>query len=171
MTWDPHWTPPEIPASAGALLFNSAGELLILKPTYKSGWTIPGGAMESDGETPWEACQREVAEETGLTVTQGRLVIVDSRPAKARTKLGLRFLFHCGTLSDAQIASIELQPSEISEFCFADRETAMELLRKPVRRRVKRGWDAPACRYLENGREVDGIVNPSEHPASGVLWG
>src|SRR5260370_14699151 len=44
-----------IPVSAGALIFDRAGRLLILKPTYKSGWTIPGGVMEADGETPWEA--------------------------------------------------------------------------------------------------------------------
>src|SRR6516162_11526540 len=59
---------PAIPASAGALIFDRAGLLLILKPTYKSGWTIPGGVMEADGETPWEACQREVREECGIDV-------------------------------------------------------------------------------------------------------
>ena len=51
---------PAIPASAGALIFDGAGQLLILKPTYKTGWTIPGGVMEADGETPWDACRREV---------------------------------------------------------------------------------------------------------------
>jgi hypothetical protein len=43
---------PAIPASAGALIFDQTGRMLILKPTYKSGWTIPGGVMEADGETP-----------------------------------------------------------------------------------------------------------------------
>ena len=38
-----------IPVSAGALVFDRAGRLLILKPTYKSGWTIPGGVLETDG--------------------------------------------------------------------------------------------------------------------------
>ena len=42
-------SPPGIPVSAGALVFDRAGRLLILKPTYKSGWTIPGGVMEADG--------------------------------------------------------------------------------------------------------------------------
>ena len=40
---------PAIPVSAGALIFDRSGRLLILKPTYKSGWTIPGGVMEADG--------------------------------------------------------------------------------------------------------------------------
>ena len=63
---------PAIPASAGALIFDRSGRLLILKPTYKTGWTIPGGVMEADGETPWEACRREVREECGLEVRGGR---------------------------------------------------------------------------------------------------
>jgi hypothetical protein len=34
---------PAIPVSAGALIYDPAGRLLTLKPTYKTGWTIPGG--------------------------------------------------------------------------------------------------------------------------------
>ena len=33
---------PRIPASAGGLIGDGSGLLLILKPTYKAGWTIPG---------------------------------------------------------------------------------------------------------------------------------
>jgi ADP-ribose pyrophosphatase YjhB (NUDIX family) len=57
---------PAIPVSSGALIFDRSGRLLILKPTYKSGWTIPGGVMEADRETPWQACRREVREECGI---------------------------------------------------------------------------------------------------------
>jgi 8-oxo-dGTP diphosphatase len=70
---------PAIPVSAGALIFDRAGGLLIVKPTYKSGWTIPGGVMEADGETPWQACRREVREETGIEVRKGRLACMDFR--------------------------------------------------------------------------------------------
>ena len=75
---------PAIPVSAGALIFDRENRLLILKPTYKSGWTIPGGVMEADGETPWQACQREVREETGIEVRRGQLACMDfRRPARA----------------------------------------------------------------------------------------
>ena len=87
---------PAIPASAGAMIFDGAGCVLILKPTYKSGWTIPGGVMEADGETPWEACQREVREECGLDVRTGRLVCVDFRRPRPGRPGGMRFLFDCG---------------------------------------------------------------------------
>ena len=76
-----------IPVSAGALVFDRAGRLLILKPTYKSGWTIPGGVLETDGETPGDAGRREVAEELGLHIDAGhpvRLACMDfRRPAWA----------------------------------------------------------------------------------------
>ena len=56
---------PRMPASAGALIGERSGGILILKPTYKSGWTVPGGQMEEDGETPWEGadarCRRRPA--------------------------------------------------------------------------------------------------------------
>ena len=78
---------PGIPVSAGALIFDRAGRLLILKPTYKSGWTIPGGVMEADGESPWEACRREVREETGIDVARGRLAAWISA-ARARAARG-----------------------------------------------------------------------------------
>ncbi len=149
--------PQEIPVSAGAILLDQRGRLLILKPTYKSGWTIPGGIMEANGETPWEACRREVLEETGLHVTEGRLVCVDTRPAREGRKLGLRFLFHCGQLRPEQVADIAIDPFEISDYRFAPVDQALELLRKPVRRRVRRGLRARRCVYLENGRPVDGV--------------
>jgi hypothetical protein len=38
-----------IPASVGTLIFDPAGRLLVLKPNYKKGWTIPGGQIEPDG--------------------------------------------------------------------------------------------------------------------------
>ncbi len=106
---------PAIPASAGALIFDRAGRLLILKPTYKSGWTIPGGVMEADGETPWEACQREVREECGLEVRTGRLACVDFRRPRPGRPGGMRFLFDCGALGDDRLGAVVLQPEEISE--------------------------------------------------------
>ena len=101
---------PSVPVSCGCLLFDEAGRLLVLKPTYKKGWTIPGGIMEDDGETPWDGCRREVREETGLEVTAGRLVAVDTRPSKADGRIGLRFLFRAvHPLTAADVAAIGLQ--------------------------------------------------------------
>jgi 8-oxo-dGTP diphosphatase len=149
---------PMIPVSAGALIFDSTGRLLILKPTYKTGWTIPGGVMEADGETPWDACRREVREECGIEVDGGRLACTDFRPARPGRPGGLRFLFDCGKADDAALAAITLQPEEIAEHRLVSVDTALTLLRPALRRRV-----GAATRhrrrfvYLENGRRVPAI--------------
>jgi len=104
---------PAIPTSAGALIFDRASRLLILKPTYKTGWTIPGGVMEAGGETPWDACRREVREECGLEMRSGRLACVDFRPARPRRPGGIRFLFDCGQAADTVLSAITVQPEEI----------------------------------------------------------
>jgi 8-oxo-dGTP diphosphatase len=147
---------PAIPASCGALIFDRNGRLLILKPTYKSGWTIPGGVMEADGETPWEACQREVQEECGLEVRTGRLVCVDFRRPRPARPGGMRFLFHCGAFGDAALGAIVLQAEEISEHRLAKLPKALKLLRGPIRRRVSAASGSCGLVYLEDGRPVRG---------------
>ncbi len=160
--WDPAAASiplPGIPVSAGGLIFDRAGRLLILKPTYKSGWTIPGGVMEADGETPWQACQREVREECGIEVHQGRLACMDfRRPRRARPG-GIRYLFDCGQAGDKTLAGIVLQAEEISAYRLAALPEALELLRPPIRRRVRAATRGARKRlvYLENGRPVPGV--------------
>ncbi|MGA2933265.1 MAG: NUDIX hydrolase [Acidimicrobiales bacterium] len=146
---------PRIPASAGALIFDDVGQLLIVNPTYKAHWTIPGGIMEADGETPWEACRREVLEEVGLHVERGRLVAVDFLRPKASKPGGMRFLFDCGVLPGAALGAIVLQEEELSEHRLVDPARALELLSGPLRRRVGAALASPGgCVYLEDGRPV-----------------
>ena len=146
---------PRIPASAGALVWDRKGRLLILKPTYKGGWTIPGGIIEANGETPWEACRRETREECGLEVRRGRLVCVDFlRPRPGRPG-GMRFLFSCGTFRDSMLSGIVLQEVEISAYRLARVDRALRQLSGPVRRRVTAAVNnSGKLQYLEDGRPV-----------------
>ena len=50
---------PRIPASAGALIFDASGRLLILKPTYKRGWTLPGGQVDPGRTYQWVANSKQ----------------------------------------------------------------------------------------------------------------
>jgi 8-oxo-dGTP diphosphatase len=154
---------PAIPASAGALIFDGAGRLLILKPTYKSGWTIPGGVMEADGETPWEACRREVREECGIEVHRGRLACMDFRRPRPGRAGGIRFLFDCGRVDDQALDAITVQPEEVSEYRLADLPDALDLLRKPIRRRVRAAARGKRLVYLEDGRPVPGMRVPHRY--------
>jgi ADP-ribose pyrophosphatase YjhB (NUDIX family) len=146
------------------MIFDRAGHLLIVNPTYKKHWTIPGGIMESDGESPWEACQREVLEEVGLVVERGRLAVVDFLRPKRSEPGGMRFLFDCGALSDAVLATIELQETELSEHRLADTAEALELLSGPLRRRVGAALAATECVYLEDGRPVSAVAARVDRP-------
>jgi 8-oxo-dGTP diphosphatase len=148
---------PRIPASAGALIFDRAARLLILKPTYKSGWTIPGGVMEADGETPWEACMREVREECGIDVRGGTLACMDFRRPRPGKPGGIRFLFDCGQIDDMILATIVVQPEEIAEYRMVALPEALKLLRRPIRRRLQEVSGGRGLVYLEDGRPVPGV--------------
>ena len=55
--------------TAGAVIFNQAGEILVLKHRFRagSGWGLPGGFLER-GEQPIDALRRELREELGLEI-------------------------------------------------------------------------------------------------------
>jgi 8-oxo-dGTP diphosphatase len=60
----------------GAIVHDSNGRLLLVRranPPGEGMWSIPGGRVEPN-ETDEAAVTREVSEETGLSVTVGRLV-------------------------------------------------------------------------------------------------
>jgi len=51
------------------IIFNEKMEVLLFKHTYRQhSWSLPGGYMKS-GEHPKEALEREIKEESGLTVS------------------------------------------------------------------------------------------------------
>ncbi|MCP5099570.1 MAG: NUDIX hydrolase, partial [Chloroflexi bacterium] len=67
---------PKKRMSAGALFFDELGRLLVVNPTYKPTWEIPGGAIELN-ESPYQGCKREIEEELGLIRNLVRLICVD----------------------------------------------------------------------------------------------
>jgi 8-oxo-dGTP diphosphatase len=152
----PRWVLPRLPASASALVFDRKGRLLVLEPTYKAHWTLPGGMMEADGESPWEACRREVQEETGLELDDGRLVAVDYRRPRSDRPGGLRYLFACGRLSDRRLAGITLQADELAAYRLVGVDEAQRLLSKPLRRRLAAALAAKRRRAGTAVELVDG---------------
>ena len=60
-----------LPVSVKGVLVHR-GRLLVLR-NNRGEWELPGGQLD-DGETPEEALQREILEETGIEVTVRRLV-------------------------------------------------------------------------------------------------
>ena len=62
-----------------AAILDNEGRVLLTKRSDNGQWCLPGGAMEP-GESAAEACEREVFEETGLSVRVKRFVGVYSHP-------------------------------------------------------------------------------------------
>src|SRR5881296_2190550 len=65
--------------SVSAVIFGARRRLLLQHRSDGGQWGLPGGSLEI-GESVTEGVIREVREETGLTVTVGRLVGVYSEP-------------------------------------------------------------------------------------------
>lgn len=76
----------------GAVIRDESGRMLLVLRGHEPGkglWSIPGGRVEP-GETDAEAVVREVGEETGLTVTCGRLLGAVQRPGPAGAVFDIR---------------------------------------------------------------------------------
>lgn len=126
------YTPlPPLPrkrVAAGALFLNQAGQILLVNPTYKPPWEIPGGMVE-ENEAPLTACRREILEEIGLTIAPGRLLSVGYLHSHHNRGDAIRFIFWGGKLDSTQIAEIQLQASELSEYRFVTLDEAATLVR------------------------------------------
>jgi ADP-ribose pyrophosphatase YjhB (NUDIX family) len=140
--------------AAGALVFDGDGRLLIVKPTYREGWVVPGGVVEA-GESPLDACRREAHEELGIDLPIGRLLAVDHVSATADRPEGYMFMFDGGILDAPAIATIRFATSELSAAEFVDREWALSRLLPRLAARVRSSFealDSNTVLYLENGR-------------------
>lgn len=117
---------PTFMASAAALITDQDGSVLVVKPNYRPWWNLPGGVLEAD-EPPHLGCAREIAEETGLPVTVGRLLVMAWLPPTPIRKASFATLFDAGTVTDP--GSVRLQTEELDEYAFVPVERAIGLLK------------------------------------------
>jgi len=96
-----------------AAIFDEQSRILLVKRNYGlRNWTTPGGRLDP-GESPLQALEREVEEETGYHIKVKRLIGVYSAPFKD----DLILFFEVETLQKGK-----WRPSqEISEMKFFDR--------------------------------------------------
>jgi ADP-ribose pyrophosphatase YjhB (NUDIX family) len=132
------------------------GQVMLVKPTYKPTWEIPGGAVENN-ESPKQCCQREIGEELGLSRTIGHLLVVDYNSETDERTESLMFIFYGGKLALSEIESIRLNHDELSEFRFFDSETLPIEMVQILRNRVLMAWQQIRKGngvYLENQEQT-----------------
>lgn len=134
---------PSVVVSAGALITDPAGRILLVKPNYRDHWTLPGGICEH-GEPPHAGCGREVAEEIGLELPIGMLLAIDwSQPYGPEARPIMHFVFDGGTIANGD--GIVLQVSELDEFRFTAAAEAADYLPPFGVRRVQAALRARAA--------------------------
>jgi len=151
-TTNGEFNPAQARLAAGALFSDRDHRVLLVKPSYKDGWEIPGGYVEP-GESPRQACTRELREELGIDVELGDLLVVDWAPDRADGDK-LLFVFDAGLLTDEDPSRLCLDNAELTEAgFFAVRELAGQLSAR-LARRVTAATEARANQctlYLEHG--------------------
>ena len=135
--------------AAGALFFDDRGRVLLVHPTYKDTWDIPGGYVER-GESPAAACRRELKEELGIDREPLRLISVDWAP-NDREGDKILFMFDCGNLGTDE-ARIRLPADELDRWEWVAPDELDNYVIDRISHRVRAAVQSPSTTYLEYGR-------------------
>ncbi|KJK54259.1 NUDIX domain-containing protein [Streptomyces sp. NRRL F-4428] len=138
--------------AAGALFFDEEDRVLLVEPSYKDYGDIPGGYVE-EGESPRQACVREVQEELGIAPHIGRLLVVDWAPNPGEGDKVL-YLFDGGHLSADDRRKIAVEANELRGYDFHNIGELAERTIPRLVRRITAGVEARAngvTAYLEHG--------------------
>ena len=139
--------------AAGVLFFDEEGRVLLVRPSYKPGWDIPGGYVEP-GESPKQACVREVEEELGISPPIGGLLVVDWAPHPDEGDKVL-FIFDGGELAAEHQKRIRPDPREIAQWSFEAADSVEDLMPARLSRRLSMAMNARRDghgTYAEHGR-------------------
>lgn len=133
--------------AAGVLIRDDRGAVLLVKPTYKKGWDIPGGYVEP-AESPRDAAAREVREELGLDCAIGRLIAIDWAPHPDE---GDKLLFVFAASAPDVADRAELERDELAAITFVTADRLGEYLPPRLLSRIQSALADDADPYLEHG--------------------
>jgi ADP-ribose pyrophosphatase YjhB (NUDIX family) len=137
--------------AADVLIRDEAGRVLLVDPTYKEGWDLPGGMVEAN-ESPRSGALRELDEELGLAPTLGRPLVIEWAGAHGPWDDQIVFVFDGGVIRDAEAASIQIRDPEIATWRFFDVDAARGEMREHIGRRLRaavNSLETGSTHYLE----------------------
>lgn len=144
--------------AADCLVFDRDGRFLLVEPTYKSTWDVPGGVSEVD-ESPRRTAQREAAEELGLEVQPGRLLATNWISRRGAWTEVVAFLFDGGVVS-TPVSDLTFQAEEIRSARFVSLSEAETLMTSWEYARVAAALEARSRKmtvYLEDGDVMEAV--------------
>lgn len=137
--------------AADVLIRDEAGRVLLVDPTYKEGWDLPGGMVEAN-ESPQAGALRELGEELGLTRVIGRPLVVEWVGAHGPWDDQIVFVFDGGVISPDDVDGIRVSDAEIARWRFSDVDDVQKEMRDHIWRRLRLALDAVgdgSVRYFE----------------------
>lgn len=142
---------------AGLVCRDADSRVLLVRPTYKPTWEVPGGIVEA-GESPAAAVAREVREELGVELPVGRLLVIDWLPVRPPKTEGLMMLFDGGVLEPLLTQRFALPLDELSQWAFVAPGDLGGMVESHIARRIRVARDlarTDGAAYLEFGRRPD----------------
>lgn len=155
---------PRKRVGADVLVRDGESKILLVDPSYKPDWDLPGGMAEAN-EPPHEAARRELREELGLTLAVSALLVVDWVSPHGPWDDSLMFVFDGGVLTDDEVTALELRDGELSAYRFHTAGEARAVLRPYVWNRLHHALAAAerGCpRYLTDGDAT--VARPAGRP-------
>lgn len=132
--------------AADVLVRDDAGRILLVDPTYKPCWDLPGGMAEAN-ESPRTAARRELAEELGLDLTIGRPLAIDWVGPHGPWDDQIVFVLDGGVLAPDVVRRLRVTDPELAGWEFVDIDEATNRLRDDIAARLRRAHYA-----LQKGR-------------------
>lgn len=137
--------------ASAAVIRDENGRVLTVEPNYKSDWTLPGGTVEA-GEDPRSGCFREVLEEVGLQLPEGRLLLISHGINMGMWGDSVAFMYDGGQIpSDSKIT---VQEAELLSYRWVAPEDLETVLTKGLARRIRDALGA-----LEAGTVVEDVAD------------
>nr|AGS49333.1 MutT/nudix family protein [uncultured bacterium esnapd2] len=127
--------------ASGMLFRDDSGRVLLVEPSYKDQWEIPGGAVD-ENESPWATVSRELTEELGIQRPVGRLLVVDYIHPEGEWPEAVMFVFDGGILSQSDVDAMVFADGEILSAGFYDLPQARERLIPRLAGRVEAALEA-----------------------------